>query len=202
MKPRIDIGAWTGLVCGLVLSGAFAAQDPAATVNSQDVVVQAKPLRELRADARKAQRRFETLYGQLNQDADQQMSCQDSAATGSRFTKRTCTTRAAETAKSLATQDYVGSADLNASVKGQPGARTETSGPVETAVGATAPAAMSERYASDRKAVDMTEYQSAYWKNLLKLMSQHPELQKSFDEYAQAKARLDAAQNGSNAGKQ
>lgn len=201
MKRRTDVGAWTGLVCSVVLSGAFAAQDLAATGNSQDVVVQAKPLRELRADARKAQRRFETLYQQLNQDADQQLSCQETATTGSRFTKHTCSTRAAETAKSLATQDYVGSADLNASVKGQPGARTETSGPVEAATGATAPTAMSERYASDRKAVDLTGYQSAYWKNLQKLMAQNPELQKRFDEYAQTKALLDAAQGAGGADK-
>ena len=200
MKGPIGIAALTGLVCSVVLSGAFAGQEPAATGGSQDVLVQAKPLRVLRADARKAQRRFETLYQQLNQDADLQLSCQEAASTGSRFTKHTCTTRAAETAKSLATQDYVGSADLNASVKG-PGARTDSAGPVEAAVGATAATAMSERYAADRKAVDLTEFQSAYWKNLQKLMAQNPELQKRYDEYAQAKAQLDAAEGANARGK-
>lgn len=189
MKRRIVAGVWIGLGCAV--SAAFAAPEPASPVGSQDVVVQGKSLNELRSDARKAERRFHSLYDQLNQDVQQQVSCEDDAATGTRFKKRKCTTRAADNATAQAAQDYVGTADLNTSSTSTRTGRTaaaDAAGPADKV--ASAP----ERYVAKVDSVDLKNPQDSYRRNLEKLMNEHPELRKRYEEYAQAQAQLQAAE--------
>lgn len=192
MKRRIVATVWIGLGCSM-LSAAMAASDPKST-ESQDVVVQGKTLRDLRADVKNTERRFRSLYDRLNQDIEQQVSCQDDAATGTRFKKRTCTTRAAQDAAAEAAQGYAATAELNTSVSTQTsrGADSDTAGPSVPASKVT------ERYVADLRAVDPNDPQEAYRRNLEKLMDENPELRKRFEEYAQAMARLQLAESKKN----
>ena len=195
MNGSIGSRNWMILACGLVCSAAWAADTPAPTL-TQDVVVEGKSLRELRADVKKTERRFQSLYGKFNQNTQQRISCEDDAATGTRFTKRKCTTRAAENATAQAAQDYVGTADLNTSTTttqtGLPVGATRSS-PAEQMP--TAP----ERYVAQVSGVDLKDPRDSYRQNLEKLMNAHPELRKAFEEYAQAQAALQAAESGNRA---
>jgi hypothetical protein len=190
MKRRIVTTVWIGLGCGM-LSAAVAASDPKPATESQDVVVQGKSLRDLRADVKNTERRFRSLYDRLNQDIEQQVSCQDDAATGTRFKKRTCTTRAAQNAAAEAAQGYAATAQLDAAVSTQTsrGAESDSAGPNVPASKVT------ERYVADLHSVDPNDPQEAYRRNLEKLMNENPELRKRFEEYAQAMARLQEAEN-------
>jgi hypothetical protein len=187
---------WIVLACSAVQSGVFAAQEP-ATGESQDVLVQGKSLRDLRSDVKKAERRFRSLYDQLNEDVQQQVSCEDDAATGTRFKKHSCTTRAAANATAQAAADYVATADLNSSVTTQTGRTLES----DTAGPAVPEAKVPERYIAALAGVDLKDRQGGYRGNLEKLMSSHPELRKRFEEYVQARARLEAAESKSPEGK-
>jgi len=183
-----------------LVAGAFASESGAAgnAGIAEDTVVQGKSVRELRADVKKAERRFRSLYEQLNQDVQQQVSCQDDAATGTRFTKRKCTTRAAENAAAQAAQDYVSTTDLNAS-------STSTKTGLTAAASVAGPAdraqSVPERYVAELHGVDAKTPQDSYRRNLEKLMNAHPELRQRYEEYAQARARLDAAEGKGDAPK-
>jgi hypothetical protein len=179
------------LACGLVLP-AWSAEAPAST-QTQDVVVEGKPLRVLRAELRKTERRFQTLYGRYNRDTQQRISCDDDAATGSRFTKRKCTTLAAENATAQAAQDYVATADLNASTT-----MTQTGLPAgATRASAAEPVASApERYVAKVSSVDLKDPRDSYRQNLENLMEAHPDLRQAFEEYAQARAAVQAAEKG------
>jgi hypothetical protein len=187
MKRRIAAALWLSVG---VLFGSWAASAPAIS-GEQDVVVQGKALRDLRTDVKKAERRFRSLYDELNQDVQQQVSCQDDAATGTRFKKRTCTTRAAANATAQAAQDYVATADLDTAVA------TQTSRTIESdqAAPASPSASVPERYVATLAGVDLGGQGNAYQRNLEKLMRESPELRKRFEEYVQARARLDAAES-------
>jgi hypothetical protein len=194
VMPRTNSGTWIALACSVWLSAALAAEPGAspgaAASESQDVVVEGKSLSELRSDVKKTERRFRVLYERFNEDVDQQVSCADSAATGTRFTKRSCTTRAAANATSEAAQDYAATSELNTATTGQMD-RTITS----DAAGPTLPVAKSpERYVAEVASVDLKNQGDAYSRNLAKLMSSHPELRKRYEEYSQARLRLEAAE--------
>jgi hypothetical protein len=193
MKGQVFFRAWMILACGITLTSAWAAEAPASG-NTQDVIVEGKSLRELRTDVRKTERRFQSLYARLNQNPQQQISCTEDAATGSRFTKRKCTTRAAENATAQAAQDYVATSDLNASTTmtqtGLPAGATRAS-PAEPAPSTP------ERYVAAISSVDLKDPRDSYRENLEKLMTAHPELRTAFDDYARAKAALQAAESGS-----
>jgi hypothetical protein len=190
MNRGIFRAAWVGIGCSL-LTGAFAAES-GTSGNSQDVVVQGKSLNELRSNVKKADQRFRSLYARLNRDVQQQISCKDDAATGTRFKKRKCTTRAAQNATAQAAQDYVSTADLNTSTTStQTGrtAATDVAGPADR------PASVPERYVAGVSSVDLKNPQDSYRRNLEKLMNENPELRQRYEEYVQARAQLDAAEN-------
>jgi hypothetical protein len=183
------------LACGLAFSAARAVEAPAPTL-TPDVVVEGKSIRELRADVKKTERRFQSLYGKYNQNTQQRISCDDDAATGTRFTKRKCTTRAAENATAQAAQDFVATADLNTSTT-----TTQTGLPVgATRASPAEPVANApQRYVAEVSSVDLKDPRDTYRQNLEKLMAAHPDLRKAFEEYAQARAALQAAENGNRA---
>jgi hypothetical protein len=155
-------------------------------------VVQGKSVSELRSEARKAERRFHSLYEQLNQDVQQQVSCEDDAATGTRFKKRKCTTRAAENATAQAAQEFVGTADLNTSTTSTQTGRTPST---DAASPADRVASTPERYVAKLDSVDLKNPQDAYRRNLEKLMNEHPDLRKRYEEYVRTQAQLQAAEN-------
>jgi len=192
MKGRIVSRASMILACGVVWAAAHASEAPAPAL-TPDVVVEGKSIRELRADAKKTERRFQTLYGKYNRNTQQRISCEDDAATGTRFTKRKCTTRAAENATAQAAQDFVATADLNTSTT-----TTQTGLPVgATRASPAEPVANApQRYVAEVSSVDLKDPRDSYRQNLEKLMNAHPDLRTAFEEYAQARAALQAAENG------
>lgn len=189
MKRWFVAAVWIGF--GSIMLPAFAAQEAPSTTQNPDVVVQGKTLRDLRAEVKKTERRFRSLYDRLNTDVEQQVSCEDDAATGTRFKKHTCTTRAAENAASEAAQGFAATAELNSAVGTQTsrGAEADTAGP------SVPTSKVTERYVAGMNSVDTNNPQDAYRRNLEKLMNENPELRKRFEEYALALARLQAAES-------
>lgn len=192
MKGHTISRTWMILACTLVCPAGWATEAAAAT-QTQDVVVEGKSLRELRANVKKTERRFQSLYGRLNQNTQQQLSCTDDADTGTRFKKRRCVTRATENATAQAAQDYAATSDLNSSMTstqtGMPVGATR-SGPAEPV--ASAP----ERYVAVVSGVDLKDPRDSYQQNLEKLMNAHPDLRKAYEDYAQARMALQAAESG------
>jgi hypothetical protein len=144
-------------------------------------------LRQLRADARKAQRRFQSLYDQLNQDSQQDVSCTDDAPTGTRFAKRKCTSRAAESARSEAISGYLDTTEANNAVGVQNGRTADTASPVDQQQ-------VPDRYTARLSDTELSAQQQAFQKNLEKLMAANPELRKRYDEYVAASQRLQVAE--------
>jgi hypothetical protein len=169
-----------GLIAA-VASGAVAAAEQA----SADAA--SPSLRQLRADVRKAERRFQSLYNQLNQDSEQQVSCDASAPTGTRFAKRKCTTRAAESARGEAVGEYIDTGELNNAVGVQTDGKVEHAGPIDRVP-------VQDRYTAQLSGTDLHAQQEAFAKNLEKLMAANPELRKRFEEYRMAQQRLKAAE--------
>lgn len=181
MLIKRGVGAALVLACCLVLPAAV----QAAAQQEED-----KSVRQLRSDLRKAERRFQQLYDKLNDAGDQDMQCADSAPTGTRFAKRSCTTRASQEATSRAAQDYLDQVGLDAAEARQSDrtAATEGGGPTGNASQTT------DRRSLDLASVDLNEQQQAYRQNVARLMAEHPELRERADEYAAARLRLEAAE--------
>lgn len=148
-------------LCALPLHAVIADEAPppgattASTANLQD----------LRKSMNKAQERFLALYNRLNRNTDQQMSCTDSAPTGSRLTRRSCSTRAQSRANEELARNYMAAAAGVGAEQGQQ-ASAEGKLPPET-----------------------LEFQ----KNLQKLLDENPELRHSFEEYLAARQQYQQA---------
>lgn len=163
---------------------------PATLAAGNEAAEETRSLRQLRGDLRTAERRFLSLYDRLNRDSGQEMVCDDAATTGTRFTKRSCTTRASQAATSEVVQDYINTMNLEAAEVRQSAAMEaiETGGPQ-----AAAPI-VTERNVARLAAVDLSPQQVAYRENLAQLVAEHPELGERLQEYATARRRLEAAE--------
>ena len=119
MKPTIRWPVLVACAYGALGAGLTAGQEvnvPGETTRAE-APVETKSLRELRRDMRRAQERFTDLYNTLNQDRDQQIVCDNSAATGTRLTRPNCMTRAEQEARARDAVDYLAAADLAASLE-------------------------------------------------------------------------------------
>jgi hypothetical protein len=122
-------------------------------------------LQDLRKSMSKAEERFFALYNRFNRNADQQMSCNESAPTGSRLSKRSCSTRAQTRANEELARNYMAAAAGFGADQGQ------------------------QASAEGKVPPERLEFQ----KNLQKLLDENPELQRSFDEYLAARQQYQQA---------
>jgi hypothetical protein len=184
---------------------AFALQGVAgdAAVQGTPAPASAK-LGDLRKSMAKAEERFLALYNQLNRNVDQQLSCNDSAPTGSRLTRRSCATRSQTRASEELARNYLAAAaDMGAS-QAQAGAERNEASAVAQAgtpladsqsaaqVGTQAPDASvntSSGEAATRRAQETREFEA----NLRKLMDAHPELRQRYQELLAARRQYQQA---------
>jgi hypothetical protein len=122
-------------------------------------------LQDLRKSMSKAEERFLALYNKFNRDADQQMSCNDSAPTGSRLSKRSCSTRAQTRANEEMARNYMAAASGMGADQGQ------------------------QASAEGKVPAEALEFQ----KNLQKLLDANPELRRSYEEYLAARQQYQQA---------
>lgn len=182
--------------CGALWTAVTSGQDVNVSGQSgAEVTAETKSMRELRRDARRAQERFMELYNRLNQDRDQQIVCDESPATGTRLVRRSCMTRAQQEALARDAVDYLAASDLAASIdiglNGSPGEL----GPVGQAVQAGAPNPETpRRYMTGQAPPTVDTSVDAYSTNMERLLSEHPELKQAYDEYLEARRRLEAAE--------
>jgi hypothetical protein len=177
--------AWC-LVVAFGPAASFAADAPAPTMET--TVVQGKSLKELRKDLKKAEDRVRDLYNELNQDSTQRVECREEASTGSRFTKRTCGTQA----MSASTAEQVRQSLAEMSFRA--GQASAAGGAVGSAPSAAAVGSTRVVGEANSGPVNVDSEQSAFQKNMEKLLVEHPELRQRLREYVEAKARLDAAE--------
>jgi hypothetical protein len=148
-------------LCAVPLHAVMAGEAPPPATAAASAV----NLADLRKSMSKAEERFFALYNRFNRNADQQMSCNDSAPTGSRLSKRSCSTRAQTRANEELARNYMAAAAGFGADQGQQ-ASAESKVPPET-----------------------LEFQ----KNLQKLLDENPELQRSFNEYLAARQQYQQA---------
>lgn len=193
------------MICRLVLVACACSALGAGLAASQEVNVPAqtraeapienRSLRELRRDMRRAQERFTDLYNTLNQDRDQQIVCDDSAATGTRLTRRTCMTRAQQEARAREAVDYLAAADLAASIDAGVDGGAAEPGPVAQSVRASTPNLETpRRYIIGQADTSDETDRDAYNANMERLVFRHPELSEAYEEYLEARRRFEAAQ--------
>jgi hypothetical protein len=177
---------WGFVVLAISPAAVLAADPPAPPMET--TIVQGKSLKELRKDLKKAEDRVRDLYNELNQDSSQRVECREEASTGSRFTKRTCGTKAMSA--STAEQVRQSLAEMSFSA----GQASAAGGAVGS--GPSAAAAGSTRVVGEASSgpVNLGNEQNAFQKNMEKLLVEHPELRQRLREYVEAKARLEAAE--------
>ena len=161
---------------------------------SAEAPVENKSLRELRRDMRRAQDRFIDLYNELNPDRDQQIVCNTSAATGTRLTRPNCMTRAQQDAMAREAVDYLAASELAASVDSGLSGGTAEAGPLGQALQASTPNPETPRRYMTGDAASTVGGSVSYSTNMERLLSEHPELRQAYEEYVEARRRLEAAQ--------
>jgi hypothetical protein len=154
---RLAVFCFCALPLHAVVAGEAAPQGAAATSTVE--------LRDLRKSLSKAEERFFALYNRFNRNADQQMSCKDDAPTGSRLSKRSCSTRAQAKANEEMARNYMSAA---AGIGADQGQQASAEGKVPP---------------------ERLEFQ----KNLQKLLDENPELRQSFEEYLSARQQYQQA---------
>src|SRR5690606_28488665 len=134
------------------------------------------------------------LYNRLNDDPDQQIVCNESAATGTRLTRRSCMTKAQQDAMARDAVDYLAAADLAASVDTGLGGGAD-SGPLGQALQASNPNPETPRRSITGQADPSVEAsRDTYSANMQRLLAEHPELYQAYEEYVEARRRFEAAQ--------
>lgn len=182
--------------CGALWAGLAAGQEVNVPGQTRaEVSVENRSLRELRRDMRRAQDRFTELYNRLNQDRDQEIVCNDEAATGTRLTRPNCMTRAQQEARAREAADYLTAADLAGSLDAGLDGGAAESGPVGQSVRASNPNPETpRRYMTGQADPSVDTSRDAYNANMERLLSEHPELYQAYQEYVEARRRFEAAQ--------
>lgn len=194
MTPMIRLPVLVFCACGALWVGPAASQEPA--IPGQTLAeVEGRSMRELRRDMRRAQERFTDLYNTLNQDRDQQIVCNDSAATGTRLTRRNCMTRAQQEARARDAVDFLAAADLAAGVEAGLDGGAADLGPVGQSVRASSPVSETpRRYITGQANTPVETSRDAYNANMERLLFEHAELYQAYEEYVEARRRFEAAQ--------
>ena len=182
--------------CGALWANLAAGQEASVPGQTRaEVPVENRSLRELRRDMRRAEERFINLYNKLNEDRDQQIVCNESAATGTRLTRRSCMTRAEQEARARDAMDYLAAADLDASLDGGLDGGAAEAGPVGQSMRASSPNPQTpRRYTTGQADPSAETSRGAYNANVERLLSEHPELYQAYEQFVEARRRLEAAQ--------
>jgi hypothetical protein len=161
-------------------------------------------LRDLRKSLSNAEEKFLALYNKLNRNVDQQVSCSDSAPTGSRLSKRTCSTRAQTRANEDLARDYVNAAagisanqSQTSAVQSEASTVAQAGTPLTTAqsaalTGTLAPdsnVGVRSGEAAGKVAQETLEFE----KNLQKLLDANPELRQRYEEFLAARQQYQQA---------
>jgi len=195
MTPIVRWPVFLACACGAIWACLPAGQTGKAFAQpSPEASVENKSLRELRRDVRRTQQHFIDLYNKLNPDRDQQIVCNTSAPTGTRLTRPNCMTRAEQEALARDAVDYLAASDLAASVEsGLTGGAAE-SGPVGQTIQASTPTAETPRRYMTGQSAGPVASGNAYSANMERLLAEHPELRQAYEEYVEARRRLEAAE--------
>ncbi len=196
MTLTVRVPVLAACACGVLWAGLAAGQTPAIPGQAvAEAPAENRSLRQLRRDVRRAQERFTDLYNSLNHDPNQQIVCDDSAATGTRLTRRSCTTRALQEARARDAVDFLTAASLADSLEaGRNGAAAEL-GPIGQSLRASRPDPESpRRYIVEQANTPVESSRDAYNANMEKLLFQHPELHDAYVEYLEVRRHLEAAQ--------
>jgi len=178
------------------IAGEGAAQDAAPATSAK--------LRDLRKSVNKAEERFLELYNKLNRNLDQQLSCNDSAPTGSRLNKHSCSTRAQTRANEEMARNYMAAAaDVSTNQAQASAARSDASAaaqagaPLSDAQSAALSGAQAADSSVDTRSAEasgkVAQERLTFEKNLQKLLDANPELQQRYVEYLAARAQFQQA---------
>jgi len=148
-----------------------------------EVVVSGKRLRALRAEVIKTEDRVVARYNELNQDDDLDIECHSFTPTGSRLSHRYCLLKLQKRAQEKDAIEYmtymVGAA------------------PEGFAMPGGAPNTQVTRYEdtvmNNQTSARLMERSEDYRKNLVRLLTEHPELRELVVESGEARRRYDAA---------
>ncbi len=200
----MKIAIWPGLAALCICSIPLHVHAAADGATADRPAVQTKSLRALRKDMNKAQRRFLSLYNRVNRDTDQRLSCTDSAPTGSRLTKRSCSTRAQTRAQEEEARNYLGAMDTisadqsqRAAAAADAQATAQRGGALTSEQSAAMAGAQNPDSAIDTRSGEAASKVSnralEFQQNLQKLFEKHPDLRERYDEFVTARKRyLDA----------
>lgn len=179
----------------MTCSAALSAAEPSPV--GEETIVQARSIKDLRKDAKKAEERFRSLYNDLNQDPRQHILCKDDdSATGTRFKKRTCTTAAMHSAIADEVTESLSQMQLDSGVAQQSAAAAGAvnAGPLQGTAATNNSATNAAGQLPLQGPLNLRPQQDAFQKNVEKLLAQHPDLRKRYDEYLQARQQLAAAE--------
>lgn len=194
---------WPGLavlcICSIPLQAVAAGEGATADQPTKTV-----SLRELRKEMDKAQKRFLTLYNKVNRDSDQQLSCGDSAPTGTRLTQHSCSTRAQTRASEEMARNYLGAMDTIAADQSQRAAvvaaasdKAQAGGTLSGEESAALAGAQNPDSAIDTKSGEaagkISQRALEFEKNLQELFDKHPDLRQRYDEFMAARQRYQEA---------
>jgi hypothetical protein len=200
MAGKFCSGLVVLVAAGLMHSPAVAQEGAVAPTDAArplpEAVVEGRSLRELRRDLRKAEERYHALYNKLNPDREQRIACEDSASTGTRLAKRSCSTEGARAVAARDAMDYQSAMDQSAGLAAQSGSSSAAeAGPMGSVAEAAAPgfAPTDTDYAVGRRGDEVDAQREAYRRNLEKLLAEHPDLRQALDEYNAAYQRHEAA---------
>jgi histone deacetylase complex regulatory component SIN3 len=184
-----------GMVLLLTWSAAAAAAESAPV--GEETIVQARSIKDLRKDVKKAEDRFRSLYNDLNQDPQQHILCkEDDSATGTRFKKRTCATAAMHAANADGITESMAQMQLDSGVAQQSSAAgaVGAAGPLEGTAATNNSARNAVGQLPLESPLNLQVQRDAFQKNVDKLIAEHPDLRKRYEEYLQARQQLAAAE--------
>jgi len=179
-------------VCSVPLHGL------AAETTTGTVVVHGARLGDLRKAMNKAQDRFLDLYNRVNNDVDQRLACADSAPTGSRLSKRSCSTRAQNRATEELARNYLSAAAgisanqaESAATREQASTNAQSGAPLSAdesaALAGAQPADTNVDTKSGEAAAKVSQEAREFEENLQKLLDKNPELRERYEEFLAAR---------------
>jgi hypothetical protein len=177
--------ASAGLAVAIAEEAAVAPQSG----TTSPAVAETRSVSQLRKDMRKAQDRFITLYNKLNLRREEHVTCTQAADTGSRLTKRSCSTEGERDAAAQEALTYMATASDSAALAGQ--AANADASPIDSAAAGAAGQVSTD---TDIVAGGGSQVRGDISRrNLEKLLAEHADLRQAAQEYTAASQRYEAA---------
>jgi hypothetical protein len=193
------------LLVVLACSGWLPALAAEMAQSLDEVQVRGERLGSLKKAVAVKQDSFVALYNKLNDDKRQDVTCREDASTGTRLTKRRCSTRGQDEARQEEAAAYLNNAFETASLQSQERARREDR--LSAGVGdggkpltdeerrmllddSTLPLAPNS---GDSMVAKLETEKVTLEQNLQRLLAKYPELRKAQDEYLEARLRYETA---------